>query len=429
MVWSSRRMRTSSAYPILALAAPGLIVVLTGLANPPAWCLDFPQHRFVAPAALPEDVCARAQREAGADAPAYLLFTSGSTGAPKGIAITHANALAYFEAVRERYRPTEVDRFSQSFDLTFDLSVHDMFLCWSAGACLYPLPPTAGLGVGSFIRKARLTFWFAVPSTAALMARLGELTPGAFPDLHWSLFCGEALPAKLAKAWQVAAPTSVVENLYGPTEATIAFTAYRVPPDISEEGVVPIGHPFPGQSVAVVDEQGVLLPNGEVGELCLGGSQIAPGYWGQPRVTAERFRGPLGTEERTPVHWYRTGDLAVMTADHGLCFRGRADRQVKIRGYRVELQEVEDALRTAGGINLAAALPWSPAGDDARRAIVAFVPEGTSRERVLAGCRARLPDYMVPAHFREVEEWPLNASGKTDYAQFKALLEGSSDAR
>ena len=125
------------------------------------------------------------------------------------------------------------------------------------------MPATGGLGTASYIRRNELTFWFGVPSTAVLMARLGELAPGAFPSLRWSLFCGEALPVRLARAWQAAAPASTLENLYGPTEATIAFTAYRVPADLPEDGVVPIGLPFDGQHVALLDEAGNAVPLGE----------------------------------------------------------------------------------------------------------------------------------------------------------------------
>lgn len=399
-----------AARQVLKVADPGLNVVLAGVGALPTWCAEMDRHRFClepagganVPEAVPEDV-------------AYLLFTSGSTGVPKGIGITHANALAYMDVVRRRYAPNECDRFSQVFDLTFDLSMHDMFLCWAVGGCLCAMPATGGLGTASYIRRNELTFWFGVPSTAALMARLGELAPGAFPSLRWSLFCGEALPARLARAWQAAAPASTLENLYGPTEATIAFTAYRVPVDLPEDGVVPIGLPFDGQHVALLDEAGNALPPGEVGELCLGGSQVAPGYWERPDLTAERFRGPAGGST-TVGRWYRSGDLAVLTQEHGLMFRGRADRQVKIRGYRVELQEIEAAMRAAGGLDLAAVLPWPPPQAGAARAVVGFVPRGADIEGIIAGCRSRLPDYMVPTCLHETADWPLNANGKTDYA-------------
>ena len=409
---------------LLAEIPGGLDVVLAGTGALPAWCAELPWHRFHPEPAPPPGGFA------GCNAPpedeAYLLFTSGSTGVPKGIAISHGNAVAYVDNVRARYAPDETDRFSQVFDLTFDLSVHDMFVCWASGACLYPLPATGGLGIGNFIRKNGITFWFSVPSTAAAMLQRGELVPGALPGLRWSLFCGEALPARLARAWAEAAPGSAVENLYGPTEATIAFTAYRVPPDLGEEGVVPIGHPLPGQHVAVIGADGAVLPPGELGELCLGGSQVAAGYWRRPDLTAERFRAPRFPPGTVPeMAWYRTGDLAVMTPDRGLVFRGRLDGQVKIRGYRVEMQEVEDAMRAAGGGHPVAALPWPPGG--AATTVVGFVPRGADLEGIARGCRQRLPDYMVPSRLVEVAEWPLNANGKTDYGALRGMMVGTAD--
>src|SRR5262249_24212385 len=248
---------------------------------------------------------------AGSDG-AYLLFTSGSTGAPKGVLIRHDNAVAYIGNVLDRYRPSPEDRFTQLFDFSFDLSVHDMFLCWSAGACLYCPPPTALAGLRDFVREHELTFWFSVPSTAAYMSRMKMLRAGAFPSLRMSLFCGEAMPASLASAWRTAAPNSVIENLYGPTEATVAFTVYRLSDGDfgarDDQPIVPIGLPLPGQYAAVIDADGGVVPDGQPGELCLGGSQVADGYWRMPEVTATRFRSPVGLPDDAPCRWYRTGD-------------------------------------------------------------------------------------------------------------------------
>ncbi len=403
-----------------------LTVMLPDVAEPQAWFARAAQHCYIIGAEIERADLASPAPESAASDGAYLLFTSGSTGAPKGVLITHGNALAYVRNVTERYRPGPEDRFSQLFDFSFDLSVHDMFVAWGAGACLYCAPEGSLAGTGEFIRRCGLTFWFSVPATAAFMRQVRMLKAGSYPTLRWSLFCGEALPMALARAWQEAAPNSIVENLYGPTEATIAFTAYRLPKDRGAEldamQTVPIGLPLPEQQVMVVDEDGKPLPDGEAGELCLGGSQVAGGYWRAAERTAERFRAPE-CAEAARTRWYRTGDLAVMSREHGLIFRGRIDRQAKIRGYRVELMEVENAMRVAAATDTVGAVAWPLGEGGLASGIVGFV-SGSQRsaEEIIERCRGTLPGYMVPTHIYQLAKWPLNPNGKTDYKPLSKFL-------
>ena len=359
--------------------------------------------------------------------PAYLLFTSGSTGEPKGVPISHRNVRAYLDYVRAEYELNEHDRFSQQFDLTFDLSVHDMFVCWECGAALYCVPEKSLMGPAKFIRDHRLTVWFSVPSVAGLMAKLHMLTPGCFPSLRYSLFCGEPLPEAYAQAWQVAAPNSVVENLYGPTETTIAIAHFRWDPTKSAKdsanGIVPIGRVFEGQDCRIVNPQGMVVPVGETGELCLSGSQIASGYWNNPTKTQEKFmRLPGGAEQM----WYRTGDLVKQNTAGNLFYLGRTDHQIKIRGYRVELQEIEAVLRRTCGTEQVIAIPW-PVRDGTAEGIVSFVSgvESLDQERVLARCGDLLPDYMVPKKVYLIDELPLNANQKVDRGMLAKILEGA----
>lgn len=424
--------RSIDAIQPLLETAPRLLRIIFADTDVPEWAARFPSHIFVGKdeVARTPPFLSRASVSQETDG-AYLLFTSGSTGAPKGILISHRNVLTYLRNVLSRYAPTPDDRFSQLFDFSFDLSVHDMFLCWAAGACLCCAPEGNILGLDDFIRRLGITYWFSVPSVAAFMAKLRALKPGRYPTLRVSLFCGEALPMSLARKWQSAAPNAVLDNLYGPTEATVAFTAFRLQPSnqlqTDELDVVPIGTPFPNQRFAIIDEAGDELPDGEAGELCLGGAQVAQGYWQASELTGARFRGP--NQADPDIRWYRTGDRAIRTHEHGLLFLGRVDRQVKILGHRVELSEVEAALRSAAGAEMAAAVAWPVSNDGLATGIVGFLPSLQSEAETISACRRTLPTYMVPNKIVWLADWPLNVNGKTDYKRLLVMLEASHGER
>ncbi len=356
------------------------------------------------------------------DAVAYLLFTSGSTGIPKGVKVAHRNVVAFVDAMVERYQIDENDRFSQTFDLTFDLSVFDMFVAWERGACLCVPTQAQKMLPQKYVEQSHLTIWFSVPSTGVLMKRLRMLKPGLYPSLRFSLFCGEALPVEVVEAFAAAAPASTVENLYGPTELTIACTLYRWDPERSpaecELGVVPIGDPYPGMEVLVVDEELREVAPGETGELLMTGPQLTPGYLDDPEKTAAAFVVPPGRE----CTFYRTGDR-VRRSDGAapMVYLGRVDNQIKIQGYRVELGEIESVVREEAGVDVAIALGWPRTGAGSAEGVVAFVQAGDlDTTGIQERARARLPNYMAPREVRCLAELPLNPNGKVDR---KALLE------
>ena len=351
--------------------------------------------------------------------PAYLLFTSGTTGAPSGVPVRHESVAAYLDTVAARHGLGPDDRTSQTFDLTFDLSVHDMFATWQAGACLHPLSARALLQPAAFIRRHRLTAWFSVPSAAARAGALGVLGAGVLPSLRWSLFCGEPLTGRVAAAWQSAAPAATLDNMYGPTEATIAITGFQPgagPLTGDGNGVLPIGTPFPGQT-AIVTADGAAAPPGVTGELWLSGSQVTDGYWADPRRTADRF------VTRADGHWFRTGDLVRQDASGCLHYHGRTDEQIKIGGYRIELLEVDHVLRTACDTADALVVPWPEA--TAVQYLIAVVSHRTGRtpEEILDACARQLPRYMVPRRVTVIDEIPRNPNGKLDRKAAAALLE------
>jgi amino acid adenylation domain-containing protein len=352
--------------------------------------------------------------EVAPDDLAYLLFTSGSTGAPKGVPVTHGNVRAFLDVNQERYRLTPEDRLSQTFDQTFDLSVFDLFMAWEHGARVCAMESIEVLAPFKYLERNGITVWFSVPSVAAMLRNRGVLRPGTMPSLRWSLFCGEALPRATAELWQAAAPHSTVENLYGPTELTIACTVHRWDPRTSPAACVhdnvPIGTPYPGLHALVVDDESRPVPEGHTGELCVAGPQTTPGYWRAPGLTAERYFAHRG---RT---YYRTGDLVRLSGGEYVCL-GRNDQQVKVGGHRVELGEIEAVLRRAGAVE-AVALLW-PNADT-----VTAVVSGAADTAALAdACGAALPAYMTPRALHRVEEMPVNGNGKVDRAALRAWLD------
>lgn len=356
---------------------------------------------------------------------AYIMFTSGTTGDPKGVPITHANVNTYVANLLRTADLHETDKFSQIFDLTFDLSVHDMFVCWAAGGCLCVVPERATMSPAKFIREQEITVWFSVPSTVGFMNKLRTLKAGLFPTLRFSWFCGEALPVESARIWSEAAPNSIIENLYGPTEATIAFTRYRWNGDELGDtfagGYVPIGKAMGDLETIIVDSNGLPARPGEVGELCLGGAQLSPGYWRNPEKTSESFVH-ASYPGKVNTRWYKTGDLAEENPHGNVEFVGRLDSQVKILGYRVELGEIERVVRQTCETELAAVVAWPRDGATAS-GVVAFVSGSVIEPQVaIRACQEILPSYMVPKNVIAIEQMPLNANGKIDRGALERML-------
>jgi len=385
-----------------------------------------PDHRIVGPSDLPAADARRAV-ELDPQAFAYLMFTSGSTGAPKGVMISHANVRHYVSAMTERYVVDETDRFSQTAELTFDNSIFDLFCAWERGARVCCPERRTLVKPGRWLAERELTIWFSVPSTAIFMRRFGQLKPGRYPSLRWSLFAGEPLPLELAQAWLVAAPNSTVENLYGPTEMTDVCIVHRHDPDDPpyEMGTVPIGRPLPGLAALIADEELREVPPGEIGELLVAGPQVSQGYWRDPGRTARAFVVPPG---RDTVH-YRTGDRARRPRgdDDPIIFLGRVDYQVQIFGERFELGEVEAVLREASGCDGVAAIGW-PVSEAGPTAVTAFVEgDNVDVDAVRVALRERLLGHAVPRHIHAVSELPKNANGKIDRAALTAWLENPTD--
>ena len=398
-----------------------LLVICPDLNDVTELAKQLPNHQVIGAADL-ADAGEWKPRNVDVNSIAYLLFTSGSTGQPKGVMVSHANVLHYVDYITKRYRIESDDRLSQTFDLTFDLSAHDLFVTWTNGACLCVPTQKQMIKPGAFINAARLTAWFSVPSTAIFMRRLGELKPGVYPHLRLSLFCGEALPVDVVRDWSAAAPNSRIENIYGPTELTIGCTAYRWDNQSSaaecERGIVPIGEPFEHMEALIVDEELREVAIGREGELLMTGPQLSQGYWRDEEKTRRAF---VCVANRNGIY-YRTGDRVRRSLPgKPLTYLGRVDHQVKVLGHRVELGEVEAVARSLSGVDGIVALGW-PKGNSADRIELFLEADKFDTAPLLNALKTRLPHYMVPRTIHVLPRLPLNPNGKYDRRGLETLL-------
>ncbi|WP_141576723.1 AMP-binding protein [Actinomadura sp. WMMA1423] len=346
-------------------------------------------------------------RPVGPDDVAYVLFTSGSTGRPKGVRISHGATRHYFGVLDGRYDFAPDDVFSQTFDLSFDCAIFDLFCAWGAGATVRAVPPHAYRDLPGFAAEHGLTVWFSTPSAIALVRRTGALREASMPGLRWSLFAGEALRCADAADWLAAAPESTVENLYGPTELTVTISGHRfdprTSPDAAVNGLVPIGAVHEGHDHLLAGDDG--RDAVDEGELCVTGPQMTPGYL-DPADGEGRFL------RRGGRLWYRTGDRVRRLPGGELAYLGRGDSQIQVQGWRVEPSEVEHALRAHPAVEDAVAVARRAHG--ATEILAFYTGTPTPPAELAAFLRRTLPHGMVPRAFRHTGAFPLNGNRKID---------------
>ncbi|AHH99581.1 AMP-binding protein [Kutzneria albida] len=355
----------------------------------------------------------------GAEDVAYIIFTSGTTGKPKGVPTTQSNVDAFLAEVIERYTLLPTSRVSQTFEMSFDGSIVEIFGTWGSGGALCVAQHGDVFTPVKFVKAKQLTHWMSVPSLISFATRLRALAPGSMPTLTGSMFGGEALTMEQAEAWSAAAPSTRILNCYGPTETTVTVTGYEVPLDGSQQETsnrtIPIGDVYPHMESVLLDAN--LRPVDD-GELCVRGPQRFPGYL-DPAENAGRFvsfdgvQGELftGGAPLTEKHWYRTGDR--VRREHGtLVHLGRIDEQVKVRGNRVELGEIESVLRRHPAI--AEVVVLTIRGADGEIDLYAVYTGGKVSDAEFAGLVEGLPTYMHPRGYHHREEIPLTTVGKVD---------------
>jgi len=339
----------------------------------------------------------------------YVLYTSGSTGEPKGVPVSRKNINAFFKYHLNEYDFNSSDRFLQPYELSFDVSVFSMFCAWNCGASVYVVSDKINkpIEIIKTIRDHQLTVVSMVPSVLQLLEKyLPEIH---LPSVRYSFFSGDALKHTLAIKWNKCIPNSVIHNFYGPTETTIVCSRYILDEENSQKesvnDIVPIGKLFPNHSAILMDENGnCFLEKSRAGELCISGDQVIGAYLNNK--DAHRFFIYNQTK------FYKTGDWVQWNDNDNFVFLGRTDEQVKINGFRVELIEIENEIKKQYGFNnKVVAVEFNKILQ-----LVAFI-QSTENEKQLKELNLNLPTYMIPKKIIYLNEFPYNSNGKIDRKQ------------
>ncbi|WP_246833607.1 amino acid adenylation domain-containing protein [Williamsia sp. 1138] len=358
------------------------------------------------------------------ETPAYVLFTSGSTGVPKGVEVPHRAVMNTIEDLHHRFGVTAADSALLVSNLEFDLSIYDIFGLWGVGGAVVTLTDAERADPDTWvdlIDRHAITLLACVPSLLDMLLNATPTGSTALTSVRAVFLGGDWVGVDLPRRMAAHSPAVRVAGLGGTTETAIHATICETVDPPAQWAAVPYGVPLHNVQCRVVDAAGNDCPDWVAGELWIGGAGVALGYRNDLERTADRF------VRRSGQNWYRTGDLARYWPDGCLEFLGRADHQVKIRGYRVELGEVEGALRLLPGVHRAVASVITSA---APKLVAAVSPEAgveLDHDEVLEGLRELLPGYMIPGHLLIIEAFPITSNGKLDRRAVQTLLETGED--
>ena len=365
--------------------------------------------------------------DASADDLAYVLYTSGTTGEPKGVMISHRSVVNVVSDCNARFGIGPDDRFIGVSAFNFDLSVYDVFGALSAGAAI--VLPDAQADPAHWLdlcERFGVTVWNSVPAIAGLMAE--EATSGreaSLESLRLIMMSGDCIPPALPAAlWRVK-PDLTLMSLGGPTETTIWNISHPIDRAQSEFEPVPYGRPNANNRAYILDADGLDTPDWVTGEICAAGVGLARGYWADDERTAERF-----WFDDAGMRLYRTGDLGRYLPDGSIDITGRSDFQIKVNGYRIEAGEVETRLAAIGAVKQAAVVRQPGARGD--RLVAHLVPAGDARptqEEIKVALREHLPDYMTPSNVVWHDSLPLTRNGKVDRGKLITLTPSGTPGR